>query len=914
MVDHKNGADNSITSDLHPNSQNYINNKIVKTHKAISLRTKATIFAIAISSLPILGIGFLVNKFLARADKEEKTQLQLANTKSFANQINQWMLKRHALIVMMANLPILKNEKTTTSVNRSKQAILDKFIDIYKEYDSIAVFDLDGDVIVQSTGDSLTNNSERSYFQIVKETERSYITQPMVSEISGLDSIYLAAPLKDTESDETIAIIRARMPVKSLEGVINNYTSTDSSRNYHLVDNSGKIFLSNKYEYIGKKLGDQYRVLATLRENQVNQTFVEKPNNFQGELVSSVPLPTLPELSKLQWKAVITTSKVNTFTPHKKLLLTIAVGAALTGLVAGAIAAWLAKRVITPLTEANDALTKIGQGNFDTRLPSLGTDEFGALGEKINHMAEQLQLLLTETQLKSETEESLADVTLLGRKSLKKSDVFVTSVEQIRYLLNADRVIICEFESDSWKGQVIAESLAEDYFPMMGEQLDNYELQKFYTQDTESNGVIVLNHIQEKQNTLHIGNYLETWEKYTPQSALIAPIMVKKQVTGLMIVHHCQAPHDWKTEEISLFQHLMTQIGYALEQAMVLTELEQAKAKEQQQKEELQNQLLELLKDIEGAASGDLRVRAEITAGEIGIVADFFNSIIESLRLIVTQVKETAVQVNNSLLTNEVATQQLAESAFAQTTEINRVLDAVDQMTDSIQALAFNTQEAATVANHGALTTQDSGEAMEMTVRSILLLRETVGDTTKKVKRLGESSQQITRVVSLINEMAMQTHLLAINGGIEAARAGEEGEGFAVVAEEVGILATRSSAATKEIEQIVENIQRETSDLVQAMELGVTQVVECTHIVKNAKEKLHQIFDMSRKIDSLVQAVSTATTSQVETVQTVSQLMRRIATISQESSESSRQVCTSLQQTVQISQQLQATVGSFEVD
>jgi twitching motility protein PilJ len=202
---------------------------------------------------------------------------------------------------------------------------------------------------------------------------------------------------------------------------------------------------------------------------------------------------------------------------------------------------------------------------------------------------------------------------------------------------------------------------------------------------------------------------------------------------------------------------------------------------------------------------------------------------------------------------------------------------------------------------------------MDLTVQNILSLRETVGETAKKVKRLGESSQQISRVVSIINQIATQTNLLAINAGIEAARAGEEGEGFGVVAEEIGELAIRSAVATQEIEQIVENIQRETSEVVKAMEVGTTQVVEGTIIVEEAKQSLSQILDVSRQIDSLIQSISTATVSQVETSQTVSRLMQDISSVSQRSSDSSRLVAQSLKQTVEISHQLQKAVGTFKV-
>ena len=334
---------------------------------------------------------------------------------------------------------------------------------------------------------------------------------------------------------------------------------------------------------------------------------------------------------------------------------------------------------------------------------------------------------------------------------------------------------------------------------------------------------------------------------------------------------------------------------------------------ERQRNEVMQRELVQLLSEMEEASNGNLMVRTELSAGEIGIIGDVFNAIIENLRTIVVQVKQATGQVNSSIDESETAIQELADEALAQMDEITNTLNSVEQMSHSIQDVANNARQAAEVAQVASGAAQDSGAAMDRTVESILDLRSTVAETGKKVKQLGESSQQISQVVSLINEIAMKTNLLAVNASIEAAHAGEEGQGFAVVASEVGQLAEQSAAATKEIEQIVKNIQMGTRDVVEAMEKGTTQVVEGTQLVQETKQGLGQIVEVSQKIDQLLQSISKATVSQAETSQTVTQLMQQITQASQRTSDSSRQVAVRLQSTVEVARDLESAVGQFKV-
>jgi methyl-accepting chemotaxis protein len=397
------------------------------------------------------------------------------------------------------------------------------------------------------------------------------------------------------------------------------------------------------------------------------------------------------------------------------------------------------------------------------------------------------------------------------------------------------------------------------------------------------------------------------------KSNLVVPVRQGEDLYGLLVAHHCANQHEWQQFEIDYLTDYGLKLGQAMSGLSSLERKEFEAERDRRQAEQLQAQLVGLLSDVEGAASGDLTVRANVSVGELGTVADFFNAIIESLRDIVVQVQQAAGQVNLSVGTNESAIRQLADEALAQADEITTTLNAVEDMTRSIREVSDSARQAAEVARTASTTAEAGGAAMDRTVASIVNLRETVAETAKKVKRLGESSQQISKVVSLINEIALKTNLLAVNASIEAARAGEEGQGFAVVAEEVGALADQSAAATKDIEQIVAAIQRETNEVVGAMELGTAQVVEGTRLVEDTKQSLGQILEVARQIDQLLQSISNATVSQTRTSATVSDLMKAIAKTSENTSVSSRQVSSALRDTVAVARQLESTVGAFKV-
>ncbi len=589
------------------------------------------------------------------------------------------------------------------------------------------------------------------------------------------------------------------------------------------------------------------------------------------------------------------------------------------------LAQLLGRSIASPIKRLQQATEAFAGGDRQVKADVFARDEVGQLATAFNDLTSTVVLsegtLIDQASvqtLAAQRANQLASLTSdLRKNNIDEESLYSIAVNGVRKAIEADRVIMYRF-NDDWSGQIISESVGMGWPTALGANITDPCFVTGYVEQYRRGRVQATNNIFKAGLTeCHLGQL----KPFEVKANLVAPILESDNLMGLLVAHQCSSARDWSELDISFFKQAALQVGLSVEQINLFNQKKQAQleaealSEERRQRQEtLQMELLGLLDDVEGAARGDLTVRADVSAGEIGTVADFFNAIIESLRQIVTQVKTSAVQVNASLGSNEVAMSALAEDALKQAERTTQTLDSVEVMTMAITQAADRAQQAAVVAREASQTAEVGGVAMDLTVQNILELRATVGETAKKVKRLGESSQQISKVVSLINQIATQTNLLAINAGIEAARAGEEGQGFAAVAEEVGELAARSAAATQDIERIVDSIQRETADVVDAIESSTSQVVEGTRRVDEAKQSLARMVEVSQQIDALVQTISAATVSQVETAANVSTLMQEISLVSERTSTSSRTVSEALQQTVAVAKELEISMAAFKVE
>ncbi|NET10770.1 MAG: HAMP domain-containing protein, partial [Symploca sp. SIO2B6] len=557
---------------------------------------------------------------------------------------------------------------------------------------------------------------------------------------------------------------------------------------------------------------------------------------------------------------------------------------------------------------ATKAVNDIGIGNLSTRLKVESTDEIGQLSNNINRMASQLDESERFQAVRSAQSSLLASITAISPElpNMARAEELTKILTKARQLLNCDRLLLVSIHANNAE-TIMAESVKDGYSSILDQRSD-YALfstdDLMYLRDAQ-----LINRSDISQASIP-PEQLAILKALQIQSDLAIPIIGQNQFFGALIAHHCESAHSWQERDIELGQQVAQQLGilFVVEEFSTLAE------EQRQLKETLQQRALDLMIQVDPVSQGDLTVRARVTEDEIGTLADSYNATIESLQKLVKQVQFVAKQVVTTAGSNEAAVQTLSEGATAQTQKITAALERIQSMVESTQTVSVNAEQAAQVAQQTTVIVESGDVAMNRTVDGIIAIRETVAETTKKVKNLGESSQKISKVVNLIDTFAAQTNLLALNASIEAARAGEEGRGFAVVADEVRSLAYQSAEAASDIEKLVADIQSETNEVVSAMETGTEQVVSGTQLVQETKQSLTEITLASTQIRELVAGIVQATEVQSSNANEVTQTIESVASISDQTTEEVNQVSKSFNELLTVAQDLQQSIDQFKVN
>ena len=326
-----------------------------------------------------------------------------------------------------------------------------------------------------------------------------------------------------------------------------------------------------------------------------------------------------------------------------------------------------------------------------------------------------------------------------------------------------------------------------------------------------------------------------------------------------------------------------------------------------------QEAIMRLLDEMGSLAEGDLTVKATVTEDMTGAIADSINFAVEQLRSLVGTINDTSVQVASSTQETQATAMHLAEAAEHQAQEINSATDRMHQIAASISQVSQNSADSAEVARRSVQIATNGAGVVRQTIAGMDSIRDQIQETSKRIKRLGESSQEIGSIVELINDISEQTNILALNAAIQAASAGEAGRGFAVVADEVQRLAERSSSATKRIESLVQTIQADTNEAVSSMEQTTSEVVAGARLAEDAGTALGEIEKVSSDLSGLIQGISVAAQEQSSAASNITQAMSTIQSITAQTSQGASQTAESIGNLAQLAADLRRSVADFKL-
>lgn len=326
-----------------------------------------------------------------------------------------------------------------------------------------------------------------------------------------------------------------------------------------------------------------------------------------------------------------------------------------------------------------------------------------------------------------------------------------------------------------------------------------------------------------------------------------------------------------------------------------------------------QEAILRLLDEITTLADGDLTVDVTVTEDFTGAIADSINYTIDTLRGLVGTITETSDEIAKSTGGTAQMARQMNDASSNQAEQINAATAAIRAMSESMQRVSADADALAQRAQQSVDTAHKGSETVSRNVAGMAALRDQIQETSKRIKRLGESSQEIGNIIEFINDIAEQTNTLALNASIQAAMAGDAGKGFAVVAEEVQRLAERAGGATRQIETLIKTIQADTNEAIVSMERSTTNVVSNARLSEEAGEALTRIETSSTELSELIGGISNDARQQTEAATQLAGSMGGIQDIAVNTQQSANTTATAVGNLNQLSVKLRESVAGFKL-
>ena len=847
--------------------------------KGLSLRLKAMLLTVAVSSIPVVVVGAAAYYNLQESNRAsvEKAEQRLA--REVQSHLNQYMWERFGDIQIMSGLDVLTDSKMRQATTAAeKSATLDRFIKAYPIYDSIAAFDLKGDPIAQTKGKQLPNHSNRTYIQEALRTKGPILSQPTISASSGVFSVYSAAPIKDKDTGEIIGTIRARIPVAKFSDLIPALQPQKGSA-YYLINADGKVFYGPEGVYVNQNNSSGSKVSSseeTFKEKQIgdifpeagsfytdqkaSSTFTVNPTTKAQQFITYVPPTTLKGLPALNWSVALAVDSDVAFAAQQQQLQILLLGLGLTLAVVSAIAVYLTNRAIRPLLESAQIVEQIGQGHLDARIPVRGSDEVAALGSNINQMADQIQALLQTMQQNAEQLKTQNDVlsdlarhdalvqgnVKLAVDSFTKAIAQTLKLERVSiWLYNADRSnLMCVDRYDQSlqqhsDGDRLPASKVQTYFDLL-------ESEHFLAVDNVRTNAVI--------RQLMTDGLLPS----ETQALLSLPIYVANRAVGFIQCEYAQAPRIWQSDEQTFVSGVANLVSIVIESEFLQREV---------------GHLLDVVSDVE---EGDLTTQAQVSDRATGLVADTFNRLIERFAYVLNQVLVAADQVSKSSNEQKELVETVATNASEQAQAVNQVL----QLTEKVEQAAQGSAERVKVSNESLQTVSTTlvvgQEAINALTQGITVLQEGTNRIVQRMKTLGEFVGLADQFVQNQSQIAFVTQTLSLNASLVAARASEQRDPrqFIVVAREFDSIADQVNKLAQQTSEGLTNLEQRSAQIHSA-------VAAVDHDVQSMGELVRQFTTGVEQSNQVFQTVQTITGEAVQAGEAVNQFSHQIVEATQ---------------------------------
>lgn len=405
------------------------------------LRQQAVVLAIALGTLPVLLIGGTAYILANRSITQKELQFRQAQAAQLEDKVTYFLAERYGDLNVLSHLPILTNPKIIQGTSlQEKQAVLDRYLDAYGIYDSIAIGDLQGNTTLQSSGAEVTGLAEREYFQAVLKTEKPVIVPPRKSALTGEWAIFMAAPVQDSATGKMIGILRTRIPLRYLADNIKALSQQSEGAEYQIVDATGKFVINPDRSQIGTLVADEYPFISKQALTQPFTRLAISQTQQVEKLVAIAPMQDIRNFPNLGWFALVDVETHTAFATQRRLLTTLLIGAGATALMISAIAVTLANQATQSL--------KFLIGRISNSTTAITT-----------MMVKHEQTVNQQAAAVTETTTTMNELSAAAQQSVEQAEAAATGAQQVLALVNNQNQTAHEGESLQARVNQIAEQI-----------------------------------------------------------------------------------------------------------------------------------------------------------------------------------------------------------------------------------------------------------------------------------------------------------------------------------------------------------------------------------------------------------------------------------------------------------------------